>query len=169
MSVISVKYFSKGTLRIEGLNERESIAATATCGMVGRYIEEYEREYLEHVLGYELTEEFLRYIQDNDGSDEAFDGLLSMLQEFKGVENRSPIANFVFFHFIRNASRNATALGVTENSTDNRLVSSDSLAIRAWNDMAKMNKYVLWYLRKNLKGRFCFNPQMVETINPLGI
>lgn len=169
MSIIDCTFFEKGTLHIEGLGDGCSIAAQATGGELAAFVVMYEHEYLENVLGEELAEELLRYIDDGDGRDESLDGLIEMLRAFNGSENVSPIANYVYFHYVRLNNLHATASGTAENNSDNRIVKSDGLVIRAWNDMVKMNRKVLQYLRANMRGRFRFNVDMLETINPLGV
>lgn len=169
MSVIDYTYFEEGALRIEGVNNGMTCASQATGGAISAYIAEYELDYLCRTLGDALAEELIEYT-DNGGEDnEELNALRDNLCNFGGIEKHSPIANYVFFHFLRLAAHNATALGVTINSTDNRIVSTDWLCCRAWNDMVRMNRKLRAYLRSNFSGRYAFDCDMLETLNVVGV
>lgn len=169
MSVIDYTYFEEGALRIEGVNNGMTYASQATGDSISAYIAEYERDYLCKVLGDDLAGSIIDYTEAGKEDSDEMNALRDYLRNFGGIEKHSPIANYVFFHFMRIASHNATALGVTMNNTDNRNISSDWLCCRAWNEMVKMNRKLRAFLRKNFSGRYQFDCDMLETINVVGV
>lgn len=169
--IIDSSYF-KANLKIEGLNSYSGADATkrANTDAIGSYIEKYEREYLLKILGKNVWSRFLEYIQSGKKDNPTFDSLKDMLSTFGGEEGRSPIANYVFFYYVRRNQFSATMIGVTKTDTDNPLANPTPLLADVWNEMCEMNEYILSFLRKSPMWKdVLFDCYMAKRINLLGI
>ena len=144
MIVDSTFFF--GPLRIEGYGSATR-TGDAIAEEMQRYIALYECRYLRLLLGKELAAEFAAYLEQEDKEPEPrWEKLLSALVPVPCV---SPIANYVFFYYVRRNQRSVTPLGVTETNSDNKVVSCDFLTVGAWNDMVDMNRDVACFLQGN--------------------
>lgn len=163
--------FFYGPLGIEGLMASSGADYTQMAIQKGleQYIERYEMQYLVKLLGRSLAAEFAGYLGREEGDPVAkWDNLLKELVPMPRV---SPVANYVYFHFVRNNQTHATSLGVTVTNSDNKITSCDSLIIPAWNDMVMMNRDVHLYLESHKEDYEGFETsyELLEKINRLGI
>lgn len=172
--IIDTSYFDRGELLIEGISEGTTTLGQAMAGEVGRYIERYETEYIIATLGYDLAVSFNKYvadIQQNPDTQEpvkGFEGLRSMLTAYAATPNTSPVANYVFFHYVRQNQVRATSLGVTQANSDNRVVSATGMLCRVWNEMVSMNRVVADYVLANFADAR-YDTSLLETISSLGL
>ena len=81
----------------------------------------------------------------------------------------SPLANYVYFHYVRRCGVKQTPTGTVYGSTEDR-ANPNNLLVSAWNDMVEMNESLFRYLCGN-KGYdgFEFDKSMLEEINTMGI
>ena len=164
--------FFYGPLSIEGImvNSGADFTQAAIRERVNQYIELFERQYLVKLLGMELAGEFIAYTSREEDKEAVakWDNLLARLVPMPRV---SPIANYVYFHYVRGNQVHATSLGATETNSDNKVVSCDPLIIPAWNGMVDMNRAIHFYLEAH-EGEyegFATSYELLEKINILGI
>lgn len=164
--------FFFGPLLIEGVSTGSGAGRTqeAVNGELRRFIDLYERRYLRGLLGRKLADEFVGYLESDTPDDVGarWQSLLEVLVPLPGV---SPVANYVYFYYVRSNQRRATSLGVTETNSDNPIVPCDSLIVNAWNDMVGMNRDVVCFLRDHAADYPAVSTdyELLEPINVMGI
>lgn len=165
--IIDNTFFQDGLLRIEGVIAFATPSPTnaAIQSNIESFIEQYEPEYMCKLLGEELYETFLRSREEGSEIWSEFEAILIQGDSFK----RSPIANYVYFHMLRAYHTNATINGVRIDGDYGIIKSPERKMISAWNDMCRMNRKLLkWLKNANLKGwEFC--GELIEPINTFGI
>ena len=130
------------------------------------YIDVYEREYLERLLGAEMCASFVAYLEQDPPAEEE-----DRWEKLKGMlkEPYSPVACYVYMHYVGQSGRSVTRSGVVKSSADGDLVSALPLQARAWNLMAGKNRRISELLGgKEYEGAEP-DPYLCETINELGI
>lgn len=110
---------------------------------------------------------FLDYLSrenPEEGKEDKWEKLKDMLQA-----KCSPVACYVYFHYIGVSGMSATCSGVVKSSADDDLISPEHLQIRAWNLMARQNLNIFELLCGDEYEGVVFNKYMIERINELGI
>lgn len=128
------------------------------------FIDKYETELLTNLLGYEVYNSFKAGGIDQVPTEQkwkdvlygldftAWDGRTHHWYGFKGTGNypRSPIANYVYFHWMKDAVSQTSALGEVSNKSENAsLMSPAPKMVRAWNEMIDWLRELVSYLDKN--------------------
>lgn len=102
------------------------------------FADKYVTEYLIRLFGRELTEAFLNGLAE-DKPGEIWSSLKGQLLFKTGNYKSSPLANYVYFHVMRNALTKTTMAGEASPTFDHAAsVSNEHKLVKAWNDMAKM-------------------------------
>lgn len=171
--IIDYTYFLSGSIRISGL-PLNGVTPSATNGvlidLLQYFIIEYEKEYLENILG-DMYSEFSEYIKSESLGVGKWDRLKDMLtdniSEGDFILKKSPIANYVYYWFLRDAQTEATITGVKKDGEDGSLVSPERKLVNAWNDMVKMNLKIYQFLDSNQKDYLGWIPNlyMITNIN----
>lgn len=178
--LVDYTFFQGGILNIEGavLNtDSASETNRAIVDSLQAFVMEYEQEYLEKLLGEELYEKFSSYIENGkEPSEKRWDDLIDRLvvkrNDGEKALSKSPIANYIYFHYLRHNHTQATITGVKADGDDGRLVSPERKMIFAWNDMVEMNRRLVGWLEENRRLIYpglVFDEELLETINPFGI
>lgn len=143
----------------------DSITRNAERDNLQSYIDLYEKKYLRMVLGKSMSREFIEYILSGDNDVDKWEKLKEKLSN-KGY---SPVANYVYFHYVRRCVIKQTPVGTVYASGDEK-ANPNILLVSAWNDMVQMNKDLYDFLEsdKEYEG-FSFNCTMLECINGMGI
>ena len=143
----------------------DSITRKAERDNLQSYIDLYEKKYLRMVLGKSMSREFIEYILSGDNDGDKWEKLKEKLSN-KGY---SPVANYVYFHYVRRCVIKQTPVGTVYASGDEK-ANPNILLVSAWNDMVQMNKDLYDFLEsdKEYEG-FSFNCTMLECINGMGI
>lgn len=162
MSLIDETYFV-GELNIPN---------TSTVAILERlhvFIEKYEQQFLQDLLGYELWKLLDTQITQEEENSPAtplprLDTLLNgseytdqagKLRHWRGLvfndgTPRSPIANFVYWHWMKDQATQTTGLGEAATQAQNAtLVSPTGKMIAAWNDMRKQIAHLHYFLQSN--------------------
>lgn len=129
---------------------------------VNDYIEQYEREYLQCVLGRDLwqilsdqtegsglpTDE--RILNLLEGAEFTLHGKVYYWGGFKNEEKISPIANYVFYQYVDERQIDFTLVGNVKSTTENnRVEDATPRLVYAWNRMVDMNRILFNYLKAN--------------------
>lgn len=154
MSTINTSYFY-ADLSIAQISQAEISAA------VTEFIDSKERELLIRLLGYELFKAYTagilvstqKYKDIRDGKE--YTDSLGRLSKWNGLaftvgtSKKSPIANYVYWHYIRDNYTFTT--GSSEKKTDIAInASPDAKLVRAWNEMVRWNFELLDFLTVNV-------------------
>ena len=177
--LVDYTFFQGGILDIEGavLNiHTPSETNKAIVDSLQGFVMQYESEYLGKLLGEKLYEEFSSYIA-NEGKtkEKRWDDLIARLvvrySDGDSEVSKSPIANYIYFHYLRHNHAQATITGVKAAEDDGRLVSPERKMIFAWNDMVRMNIRLVRWLKSNKADYpdIATDFELLETINSLGI
>lgn len=161
--LISKEYFV-GELYIEGA--AGGAIPSATAQFIGVQLESTinrrEKEFLRLLLG-GLYDEFIvwLYAEEMDETSPFY-----KLYEYL-VDLSSPIAYYIYFHYIRNANSMQTATGTFKDKTNS--VSSREKLVMAWNKMVDTNREIDKYLCLTFPTKYCPNKNLLSYINTLGI
>jgi hypothetical protein len=143
----------------------DSITRKAERDNLQSYIDLYEKKYLRMVLGKSMSREFIEYL--SSGKDDV--GKWESLKEKLSVRGYSPVANYVYFHYVRRCGIKQTPVG-TVYASDDKKANPNVLLVSAWNDMVCMNEDLYDFLKSDKEyAGFNFNTTMIECINEMGI
>lgn len=155
MSLIDATYFI-GELNIANTDEAAGLA------YLNIFIDKYESEYLKLLLGKTLYASFVAGLVpvpvDPPTDPATFEpiaqkwiDLQNQLLVISGTSKVSPIANFVYFYFIRRATYSNTGAGMTQPAYENATVIDSKIETsRAWNEMNKLSFEVYKFLKENV-------------------
>lgn len=136
MLTVTVNDFTSGLLAL-GINlgtSAPSVTRTADTAWLQSMIDAYEREFLRKLLGDEVSDAFIAWLQNDAHEDNAgFTKLEAMLKD--SAMGINPAAAYVYFKVLDTANERASATGV-HRTADEGSVNPRALQIRAWNIMA---------------------------------
>ena len=143
----------------------DSITRKAERDNLQSYIDLYEKKYLRMVLGKSMSREFIEYLPSGKNDVDKWEKLKEKLSR----KEYSPIANYVYFHYVRRCGVVQTPVG-TVYVSDDKEADPNPLMISAWNNMVQMNEDLYDFLESDKEyDGFVFNTTMLELINGLGI
>lgn len=143
----------------------DSITRRAERDNIQSYIDLYEKKFLRMVLGKSMSREFIEYLLSGKNDVDKWE----KLKEKLSIKGYSPIANYVYFHYVRRCGVVQAPVG-TVYASDDKKADPNPLLISAWNNMVQMNEDLYDFLESNKEyGGFVFNTTMLECINGLGI
>lgn len=135
---------------------------SAGLAEVQDFIDQYEPEYLQCVLGLELWQAFTAGTEGSGLPDQRWTDLLEgkdftkqncayHWNGFKPLTGKiSPIANYVFFQFVEEREEDFTLVGNVKSTTENnRVVSATQRLVYTWNRMVDMNRLLYNFLQVN--------------------
>ena len=151
-SIIDISYF-KGDILIP------QVSTPAITEAVNRYISIYEPEYLQNVLGYKMSRDFIaglavvspavvdpKWIDLRDGK-EFTDPVTNRLTKWRGFKNTaqlSPIANYIYYMYRKDNVTQTGGIGETITQAENSVVVSPARKMTlAWNQQVAWTK-ILW-------------------------
>lgn len=153
MSIIDSTYF-RGRLALSQVGNPQGLI------IVNQFIADYEDEFLQCVLGFDLWNAFLAGIDDSNpedrwlwllnGQNYTWKGCNGSWTGFSNDVRRSPIANFVYFQFIDAKATDYVLTGnVVSDTENNRTVNIADRQVDTWNAMVEMNLNLLRFLNAN--------------------
>lgn len=169
--IIDSSYFTSGELKIENVLSPENVherADIAVTDDLNSYIRTYTPIYLEKILGCELSADLIAYI--NRTESEPIDKWEEIKKRLT-VKTVSPLACYIYFHYVRSHQTSVTGVGVTMNNSDNKVVNPSQKLITAWNLMVNSNIKLINFIQSNNANYpgFYFDEEMTETINYMDI
>jgi hypothetical protein len=160
------------------------VTNSAVDAELSSYIESLETDFLQHLLGYGLwkaydagTAPVTRWTDLESGKE--YTNKFGYLAKWKGLlfevgdTKKSPIANYVYFHFMKDHVTTSTPGGEKGLKTQNADPASSRLKLaRAWNEMIGWNRELVDFMEMNLTTYPEFNisedrTELITTINPL--
>jgi hypothetical protein len=151
MSLINASAsFFYGNLQVAQLQQK-SVADSLQW-----FIDTYEPEFLQYLLGLQLYEAFIAGIEEDpidskwlflrDGGN--FTGWNGYPKKWVGLN--SPIAAYVYYHYMRDLQTQTMGVGETRAASQNAIMASASEKICvAWNKMSEQVKILYEYLDIN--------------------
>ena len=167
--------FFHGVIKIDGIfsgGGTPEATTSATIGMLNSYIERFEPMYLIGMLGGEMSRLFMNYIYNEDGNKaavERWDKLKEQLVFGHPKRPISPIAEYVYYHYVDGRQIAATSEGATVQQA--KPANPTKECISAWNRMAEINKMVGVWLhdRRDVYPEWRENEDFYRAINIYGI
>lgn len=134
---------------------------------VNAFIDQYEPEYLQCVLGLDLWQAFINGIEGSglpeqrwldllEGKDFTQNGCLyhwngfAPLTSGSNLTKLSPIANYVFYQFVDERVIDFTLVGNVKSTTENNRIADEvPRLVYTWNRMVDMNRLLYNFLKVN--------------------
>jgi len=146
MSLIDVTYFAYDPIKIKGVESSNGFSAKLSnerCSELERAIAIYEPEYLTKLLGSEL---YAEYVADKDNA--KWDDLKSKLVD--AILFRSPIANYVYFSFMKQRKYATGDVGSYIPKAENMTIVDPNYVLKqAWNDGVTQSAVVCQWILDN--------------------
>jgi len=128
--------------------QANSVDIDSSRSKLSGFINKYEPKFLTDLLGDVLYSEFKAGLLENPIPQKWTD-LKNVLAN--DTTKESPIANYVYYWFLRNASTTTVEVGESKQLTENaERVSSIDKQVRAWNEMVYWNRKVIIFLNTNI-------------------
>lgn len=146
-------YF-QGELTIPNLKFRDIdvVGVAAMIQVTGEntlewFIEKYEGECLERILGKEMYNHFIEGVKEEN------EDWLALKDEIFIKKDRfgySPVANYVYYHLSRDSRSQTSLVGEVRAKIDHTdIVSDSSKLVKAWNGIEKMVEKIHRFIRDN--------------------
>lgn len=129
---------------------------------LNHFIKNYEMQYLIGFLGYDLYKQFIEGLNVQPNAEakwtklkngDEFTDYNSRLNKWLGFTNdfkKSPIANYVYYHYLRDGISQTTAVGEVQSNTQNSsVISPIDKMVRAYNEMVDLTNLAICYLQVN--------------------
>jgi len=160
-NLIDLSYFH-GNISIPNLGTNEGNLDT-----VNDFIVKYEKKFLSELLGYKMYSQLVTAYTptapisgiwfdlvngmefvDSLGRDNLYSGLADVSE---GDSNKlSPIANYIYWQFMKNSATNTSGIGETITATENAFrVSPKEKMVTAWNEMVELNIIMDDFIKQN--------------------
>ena len=117
--------------------------------LITTLIEQYENDYLETLLGYDLAQEVITDIDTAPGIEPynfivngaTYTDVNGDVQKWHGfVAGKSPIANYIYCEYLKIKEVQTTNIGSVKQQSENATMGDGSMMlVRAWNDMCAWN------------------------------
>ena len=128
--------------------QANSVDIDSSRSKLSGFINKYEPKFLTDLLGDVLYSEFKSGLLEVPIPQKWTD-LKNVLAN--DITKESPIANYVYYWFLRNASTTTVEVGESKQLTENaERVSSIDKQVRAWNEMVDWNRKVIIFLNANI-------------------
>ena len=145
MSIVNVSDFI-------GEYEIAQIEQANVASVVQKYIDKYEADYLNKVLGYALNQLYntgiiagtQAYLAIKNGS--TYTDFYGDVVKYEGMENA--IRNYIYYHYISTNVSFTTGSGEKTMDKGNAVSSMDK-QIRVWNEMVTINRVLRAFLYAN--------------------
>lgn len=143
MAFTDYTYYQKRLLAIPNLRDE-------VLDNLNDFIDIYEDEYLNKMLGIKLKNQFLAGLEETtiedkwtnllEGYEFEIGGIIYKWNGFQSSKKVSPIANYVFCHFVEQNQNLYTGIGtVIPNAENGNVITPQYRLSAVWSEMAKMN------------------------------
>lgn len=187
-SIIDYTYFEDGSAKVAGVMTISAVQQNVT-----RHIVDYEARYLKSLLGLAMYKElrdqlntdihvapdliWLDILDGKDWTDSS--GNTRIWQGLRNAAKVSPIACYVYWHFVENNKTGTTGLGEVKSKAENAENANPIMKqVRAWNKMVELNNELVDYINFNRSvyatwltpsGYLSRRNELFVTQNPYGI
>ncbi len=166
MNLIDCSYFYVGPLQIMNAKPTDDLDnnAFAVDEAITAYIERYQDEYLEAMVGEGVAQVITDYLADREADenyvDEAVEELCSKL--------RLSFAHYIYFKIVGDANQTMTITGLVTLKSANEYQSPRERMVKVWNDMAKLNKQFIEWAQESVYDVF-YHVEMITPINQFNL
>lgn len=132
---------------------------------LNRFISKYEPEFLDEVLGPDLSTEFQTGISAATPEQRWVDLKIRLVNE---THKLSPIAGYVYYHYFRDRLSTSSGLGEIESTAENAnvVLNTDKMA-RAYNDAVRKGRAVFNWVVENAETYPEFDQEHEYTLSPV--
>lgn len=167
MNLIDCSYFYAGPLQIMNAKPTDDLDnnAYAVDEAITAYIERYQDEFLEAMVGDGVKTVITDYLAEREANeeyvDEAVEELCSKL--------RLSFAHYIYFKIVGDANQTMTITGLVRLKSVNEYQSSPrNRMVRVWNDMVKLNlNFIKWAETSDYD--VYYYVEMITPINPYNL
>jgi len=162
MNLIDCSYFYVGPLQIMNAKPTDDLDnnAFAVDEAITAYIERYQDEYLEAMVGEGVAQVITDYLADREADenyvDEQVEELCSKL--------RLSFAHYIYFKIVGDANQTMTITGLVTLKSANEYQSPRERMVKVWNDMVKLNKQFIEWAQESVYEVF-YRVNMITPIN----
>lgn len=138
MNLIDCKYFYVGPLQVQNARPIDDLDANAQAVQesITAYIERYQGEYLESMLGERLAAQVLSYLSSEE-EDADMKGLCKKL--------RLSFAHYVYYKLVGDVNQTMTITGLMKLKSANENQPIRQRMVKVWNEMVDLHKkFVKW-------------------------
>lgn len=138
MNLIDCKYFYVGPLQVQNARPIDDLDANAQAVQesITAYIERYQGEYLESMLGERLAVQVLSYLSSEE-EDADMEGLCEKL--------RLSFAHYVYYKLVGDVNQTMTITGLMKLKSANENQPIRQRMVKVWNEMVDLHKkFVKW-------------------------
>lgn len=166
MNLIDCSYFYAGPLQIMNAKPTDDHDnnAYAVDEAITAYIERYQDEFLEAMVGDGVKTVITDYLAEREANeeyvDEAVEELCSKL--------RLSFAHYIYFKIVGDANQTMTITGLVRLKSANEYQSPRNRMVRVWNDMVKLNLNFIKWAEKSVYEVF-FRVNMITPINQFNL
>lgn len=155
MNLIDCSYFYAGPLQVQNARPIDALDANALAvrESITAYIERYQGEYLEKMLGEELAQQVAEYLDDIvegrmvqpeidviGGDDNASADMSDLCDRL-----RLSFAHYVYYKLVGDANQTMTITGLMKLKSANENQPIRNRMTRVWNEMVDLHlKFVKW-------------------------
>lgn len=117
--------------------------------LIDTLIEQYENDYLETLLGYDLAQDVINEITTDAGllpyvdivNGATYTDANGDVQKWQGfIAGKSPIANYIYCEYLRIKEVQTTGIGSVKQQSENAILADGTMKlVKAWNDMCAWN------------------------------
>lgn len=130
-----------------------------------RFISKYEPEFLDEVLGPDLSAAFQTGISAETPDQRWVDLKIRLVNE---THKLSPIAGYVYYHYFRDRLSTSSGLGEIESTAENAnvVLNTDKMA-RAYNDAVRKGRAVFEWVQSNASTYPELDPTHYYNLSPV--
>jgi hypothetical protein len=166
---ITTAYF-QGEILITNITGTDD-AQVARAADLAYYTTIYEEEYLRKLLGDDLFDEYEAAIDAlGTGEDPAqkWTDLIAQIYFTKNSKSMSPVADYVYFHYMRhNVTVTADGGQVTPNFENASYSGSSNKMVYVWNRMAKFTEDIREWIEDNIADYPLYDPDDPDPLRPI--
>ena len=166
MNLIDCSYYYAGPLQIMNAKPTDDLNnnAYAVDEAITAYIERYQDEFLEAMVGDVVKTVITDYLAEREANDEyvneAVEELCSKL--------RLSFAHYIYFKIVGDANQTMTITGLVKLKSANEYQSPRNRMVRVWNDMVKLNLNFIKWAEKSVYEVF-YRVNMITPINQFNL
>lgn len=120
------------------------------------FIKKYQREFLTLLLGQTVYDQFIAELIKPDADiAQKWKDLYNKLIFVDGLYKGSPIANYVYYFYMRNNVTQTTGIGEGKGKAENATIGiNNDKMVRAWNEMSEYSKITIEWFRNFYKANY---------------
>lgn len=166
MNLIDCSYFYVGPLQIMNAKPTDDLDnnAFAVDEAITAYIERYQDEYLEAMVGEGVAQVITDYLADREADEDYVDEQVEELCS----KLRLSFAHYIYFKIVGDANQTMTITGLVTLKSANEYQAPRERMVKVWNDMVKLNKQFIEWAQESVYEVF-YRVNMITPINQFNL